>query len=234
MTTMRESTLSLTIEVASLKGGGGKSNITTNLAVAFKALGYTVAIVDADRRMNTTEQWHDDRVEYIDQHPNSGVELIPVVKKTGKLGATINELSSSYNIVIVDTGAQDSAEVRSALGFVDVAVTPVEPAQEALDGIEPFIEIVEGAQEFNEDLMLVAVLSRVPPNAPKRVAEARGYLQYFVENNGLSVAQTPITNRVAHPDSKANGLSVMESKDATARAEVEALAAELLTITKGK
>lgn len=236
MTKKRESTLSLIVEIASLKGGGGKSNIAANLGVAFQALGYTVAIIDSDPVMNTTEQWHDDREAYIEQNPDAGIELVPVIKKTGRLGGAIQELAGSYNVVLVDTGGQDSSEMRSALGHVDVALTPVEPTQEALDGVEPFIKIIETVRDFNvnENLAVIAVLSRVQANSPKRVADAHEYLQEFVDGTGLTVASSVITNRVAYPDSKAYGLSAIESKDVTAKGEVEALANELLTIVKGK
>lgn len=238
MTKKRESTLSLIIEIASLKGGGGKSNIAANLAVAFHQLGYTVAVIDADLVMNTTQQWHDDREEYMEQHPDSGIALIPVVKKTGKLGGTIAEQAAIYNVVIIDTGSQDSSEMRSALGHVTVTLTPVEATQEALDGLKPLVEIVDAARDFNENLKLIAVLSRVQPNSPKRIADASDYirtheyLQDFVTEGELLVADTVVTQRVAHPDSKANGLTGVESKDAAAKAEIEALAHELLTITK--
>lgn len=233
MTNKRESTLPLIVEIASLKGGGGKSNIAANLGVAFRALGYTVAIIDSDPVMNTTEQWHDDREAYIEQNPKADIELVPVIKKTGRLGGAIQELAGSYSIVIVDTGGQDSSEMRSALGHVDIALTPVEPTQEALDGVEPFLKIIENARDFNETLAVVAVLSRVQANSPKRIADAHEYLQEFVDSNGLTVASSVITNRVAYPDSKAYGLSAIESKDATAKGEVEDLANELLTIVKG-
>lgn len=225
--------MSFTLEISSLKGGGGKSNIAANLAVAFQQLKYSVAIIDADRVMNTTEQWHDDREEYIENNPKTDVKLIPVVKKTGRLGATIDELSNSYDIVIIDTGGQDSSEMRSALGVVDIVLTPVEPTQESLDGVAPFIDIIEAVRDFNEDLDVVAVLSRVLPNAPKRIAEAHSYLEDFVEDHHLIIAKTSITNRVVYPDSKSSGLSVLESKDQNAKAEVEALAQELLNIKKG-
>lgn len=224
--------LSLKIVVASLKGGGGKSNIADNLAVAFQRVGHSVAVIDADRVMNTSEQWHDDREEYIEQNPDAGVELVPVVKKTGRIGSTVDELSQSYSIVIIDTGGQDSSEMRSALGVVDLALTPVEPTQESLDGMAPFIDIIEKVRDLGADLDVVAVLSRVLPNSPKRVSDAHEYLAGFVEDSNLIVAQSSISNRVAYPDSKAAGLSVVESKDETARGEIEALAAELLTIRK--
>lgn len=233
MTTQRESSTSLSIVVASLKGGGGKSNIADNLAVAFQRLGHTVAVVDADRAMNTSEQWHDDREEYIEQHPDSGVVLIPVMKKNGRIASTVEELTRSYNIVIIDTGGQDSSEMRSALPVVDMALTPVEPTQESLDGVAPFIEIIEKVRDLGAELEVVVTLSRVPPNSPKRISDAHEYLHDYSEEGSLVVAQSFISNRVAYPDSKASGLSVVESKDSIAKGEIESLALELLTIGKG-
>src|SRR5699024_12645901 len=100
----RESALSLKVVVASLKGGGGKSNITANLAVAFQKKGMYVVVIDSDRAVSTSEQWHDDREEYIDDHPDDGVTLVRVVKMTGRLGNTIDELATYYNVVLTDTG----------------------------------------------------------------------------------------------------------------------------------
>lgn len=222
--------MSLILEISSLKGGGGKSNIAANLSVGFQQLGHSVVIIDADRVMNTSEQWHDDREEYIEENPDSGIKQVPVVKKTGRLGSTIEELSNTYDVVIIDTGGQDSSEMRSALGVADMVLTPVEPTQESLDGVAPFIDIIEEVRNFNEDLILVAVLSRVLPNAPKRIADAHDYLEDFVEEHDLKIAKSSITNRVVYPDSKASGLSVLESKNENAKAEVEALVKELLKI----
>lgn len=233
MTTKRENPLSLTIVVASLKGGGGKSNITGNLAVAFQRLGHTIAVIDADKAMNTSEQWHDDREEYIEEHPDSDVALIPVVKKTGRIGATIEELSQTYDIVLIDTGGQDSSEMRSSLGAVDMVLTPVEPTQESLDGVSPFVDIIEKVRDLGATLEVMVVLSRVPPNSPKRISDAHEYLSDFTDAGTLVVAQAAISNRVSYPDSKAAGLSVVESRDSIAKAEIEALAGELLTIAKG-
>src|SRR5699024_4823506 len=222
----RESALSLKVVVASLKGGGGKSNITANLAVAFQNKGMSVVVIDSDRAMSTSEQWHDDREEYIDDHPDDGVTLVPVVKQTGRLGNTIDELANSYSVVLIGTGGQDSPEMRSSLGSVDIALTPVEPTQESLDGVEPFVDIINKVRDLGADLETVAVLSRVLPHSPKRVTDAHEYLKGFQADDGLLITSAAISNRVAYPDSKSLGLSVVESKDAAAKAEVEALAEE--------
>lgn len=226
--------VSLKLVIASLKGGGGKSNIAANLAVAFHRLGLSVVIIDADRVMNTSEQWHDDRESYIETHPDADVPRVTVVKKTGRLGSVIEEFGTSYQIVIVDTGGHDSAEMRSAFGAVDMALTPVEPTQESLDGLSPFVAIVDKVRDLGGVVDVVAVLSRVVPHSPKRVADARQYLRGYVEENDLIVADAIVSNRVSYPDSKSEGLSVVETKDPTAKAEIEALAAELLAIAKGR
>lgn len=219
----------LTICVGSLKGGGGKSNVTTNLAVAFQSLGMAPAIIDADQVMNTSVQWSDDREEHAATRRGSKTARIHTVKKTGRLAATIQEMSKTYPVVIVDTGGQMSTEMHSSLVVVDMLLTPVEPTQEALDGMAPLMEIVDQARNFNEQLTTVAVLSRVPPNSPKRVAAAREYLESFED---LVVADAFIANRVSYPDTKSDGLSVIEGADSAAKTEIEALVAEIITIAQ--
>lgn len=225
-----ESTYPRIISIASLKGGGGKSDLAANLATVYKRGGASVALIDADKVMNTSVQWSDDRESYIEAHPGTDVEPIYTVKKTGKIGQTAQATAETYDVVIIDTGGQDSSEMRYSLLVADVVITPVEPTQEALDGVEPFMKIVEEASFMNEALVPVAVLTRVPPNSPKRVADARDYLSDY---EGLTVADTYITGRVVHPDSKALGLSVVESRDEVAKSEMQNLVIELSNIKKG-
>lgn len=222
----------LILTIASIKGGGGKSNLASNLAVAFQHMGRRPVIVDADVGMRTSEQWHDDREEYLSTHPNTDAALIPVFKKTGRIQKTVDELAATYDTVIVDTGSQDSSEMRTGLLSADVVVTPVEPTREALDGVDPFLELIKQTRDYNEDLTLVAVVSRA--TSTRRAQDAREELQELDQAHAVHVANSVISSRVSHPDSKSRGLSVVESRDAKAKTEIEALANELLTITKGK
>lgn len=236
MSTTREKRRTLCI--GSLKGGGGKSNLASNLAVAYQRLGLKPAIIDADKTMDTSARWADDREAYIAEHPSTSVERVHTVKKNGRLGATIREMAETYPIVIVDTGGQSSVELNSALTAVDVLVTPVEPTQESLDGIEPLLEVADQARDFNENLEVVVVLSRVPAKGHRRIAEAMEYLAGYTEDRDwLTIADAHVASRVAYPDAKAEGLAVVDVATTTtkdARREIEDLATELLTTTKGR
>lgn len=232
-TSRRKARIPLKICVASLKGGGGKSTLASNLAVTLQRQGRTVALIDVDPAMNTTVQWSDDRNEFIEENPRrDDVAPLPTVKKTGRTKDIIVEMAKSYDVVIVDTGGQDSSEMRSALGVVDLVLTPVEPGQDSLDGVAPFLELIERARDFNEDLQALAVLSRLPPGGSrKRVDDARDYLAQF--DDDLLVAESVITNRVVYLDIKPQGLSVVETRNSAAKDEMEALTREVLAAVKG-
>ena len=63
------------IAVASGKGGVGKSTVSTNLSLAFRALGYTVGLLDADI-YGPSQQMIDDRDEKIMPMENHGVKTM--------------------------------------------------------------------------------------------------------------------------------------------------------------
>lgn len=221
-------TTPLIICISSLKGGGGKSALTSNLAVVFQRAGLRVAIIDADKKLRTSIQWSDDREEYATEHPDSGVKPIYTVKKTGRVAGVAHQTAEDYDIVIIDTGAQDSNELRAGLIAADLVITPVEPSNEALDTIADYMEIIADARDVRGDIPVLAVISRALHNSPQRIEEARSYLADY----DLHVADAVLVNRVAYPDTKSEGLGVAEAKDEKAKSEIEALAAEIAKLTK--
>lgn len=227
----------LTLTIGSYKGGGGKSDHASNLAVGFQRLGYKVALIDADPIMDTTINWGGDRATYVETNPKKGVKDVMTVKVKGKVRKAITDLSESYDVIIVDTAGQTSKEFNEAAANSDMVLTPVEASAEATDTLGSFFELIDIARGFNPDLLLMAVVSRIPPGSRARYDDTRAVCldaqQAFTSEDDqdefqLTVADTCITNRVAHPDSKAQGLGVQEYKDPIARDEMDRLTEELI------
>ena len=94
------------IVVGNHKGGTSKSTLAVNLAVEYQHKGRKVIILETDPTVSTASQWAADR-------KNTTREPITTVRKTGRLGSTIDDLAATYDIVIIDTAGKDSTELRS-------------------------------------------------------------------------------------------------------------------------
>lgn len=121
------------IVVCNTKGGTSKSTLAVNLAVEYHRQGNKVIILETDPTVSTASQWAADR-ENTTQPP------ITTVRKTGRLGSTIDDLAATYDTVIIDTAGKDSAELRSAAYKADRAGAYVETATNALAEIPKEIE----------------------------------------------------------------------------------------------
>ena len=105
-----------TILVATVKGGSGKTTLSTNLAAALANDGARVLLADLDRQRSSTE-WlarRPDDVARID-----GVEWM---KEIGRPGP-------DYDFTILDApAALKTKEIEEVVGFADRIVVPVVPS----------------------------------------------------------------------------------------------------------
>lgn len=207
------------ILVAHQKGGVGKSTVAVNIAVQFVALGKDVIIVEADPTVFTSSNWAKDRED-------GGHSPIQTVQKTGNLRATLLELGTKYDVVIVDAPGKDSSEMRTAMTAADMILVPIQPTQPDLDTTQGLVVTINQAKDFNPELKAMAVLNRVPTNVfSDSVSDAHSYLSDYPE---LRIADTRLHERKAYQSSLSEGLGVVEMKDSKAKAEIQLLTAEVL------
>ena len=100
------------IVVGNHKGGTSKSTLAVNLATEYQRLGHRVIILETDPTVSTASQWAADR-------ENKDQPAMTTVRKTGRLGSTIDDLAAAYDVVIIDTAGKDSTELRSAAHRAD-------------------------------------------------------------------------------------------------------------------
>jgi len=212
------------IAVTNLKGGVGKTTITTNLAVSFTKKGYDVCIVDTDLGQQSSMEWSGARDENRDRIPVFGVTI-------KQLNKEVEDLQKRFDIVMIDGTPQLSELADRTILASDLLVIPLMPSIYDFRGFENFLERFEqirGLKEANGgNVNALVLLNRVVPktNVSKEIKEA-------VAEYDVQLLKSKIHNRVAYADSATDGLGVVEYKDRKAKKEIEDLTKELIGIIR--
>lgn len=208
------------IAVTNLKGGVGKTTITTNLAVSFTQREYDVCIVDTDLGQQSAMEWSGARDENRVRIPVFGVSI-------KQLNKEVEDLHKRFDIVIIDGTPQLSELADRTILASDCLVIPLMPSIYDFRGFENFLERFEqirGLKEANGgNVHAFVVLNRVVPktNVSKEIQEA-------VKDYDVTLLKNRLCSRVAYADSATDGLGVAEYKDPKAKKEMSELADELL------
>jgi chromosome partitioning protein len=126
---------------------------------------------------------------------------------------------------VVDAGGRDSIGLRSALLLANKAIVPVGASNFDSAAMTDLLEVVELAREYNPELDVRVLLSRVDP----RTKETAEMLEFLAEQK-LNVLAVRVHERVAYRRATGEGLIVHEvgkSKDAQAIKEMDAFLREI-------
>lgn len=206
------------ISVLNLKGGSGKSTISTNLAVAYKLDGKKVLLIDSDPQA-TSIRWAGERPE---DKVKVNVVAIPDAKALRK---QVKDFMADYDVLIIDGAPQLDLISTTSIAISEVVLIPVSPSPYDIWATENIVQRVKSAQEINPDLKASFIINRDNPRTllSKDTDEALNEL-------GLPIFQTRLHNRIAYADSALNGLSVLEWTDLKGKEEIMALYNELKSI----
>jgi chromosome partitioning protein len=166
------------------KGGTGKTTIAVNLAtMRARDKGDTI-IVDAEPTQQNTSLWCLSRED-------SGIQ--PRITSMSKLGKTLRndllKLGEKFSTVIVDTGGQDSTELRASLLAADVIVSPMRPSQFDIWTLDRMNKLVGDARQVNENLRAYVLLNAAHTNP--LVDEIKDAKEYFQEGNYENINLMP-------------------------------------------
>ena len=207
------------ILVGSQKGGCGKSTIAVNICAELARQKKDVILVDADRQP-TSANWSLERAE------NKALKTVNCIQKYEDIRSTLKDLKGRYDYVVVDAAGRDSRELRTGILVADILIVPYRPSQPDLDTLPKMQELIITAKDYNPDLKVYGVLTMAPTHPVKNeVSEAREYLNEYEE---IKVIRTIIHSRKAYRDSMSDGLGVVETKNAKAKAEIQLLINEVL------
>jgi len=210
----------MVIAVTNLKGGVGKTTVTTNLAVSFTQLGKDVCIVDTDLGQQSSMEWSGNRSEERVRIPVFGVSI-------KQLNKEVADLAKRFDIVLIDGTPQLSELADRTILASDLLVIPLTPSIYDFRGFENFLqrfEQVKGLKEASGSVVQAFILlNRVVPNTKVSKDIEEAVKEYEVE-----VLKTKLANRIAYVDTATDGTGVLEYKDPKAKAEMKSLTEELM------
>ncbi|NHF71970.1 ParA family partition ATPase [Paracoccus xiamenensis] len=202
------------ITVAQQKGGSGKTTLAANLAVAMRARGLSVALIDTDPQ-GSLGRW------YIERLGRRGEDDELEFSTSSAWGASYEseKLVKRFDVVIIDTPPKIDSDLRPALRVADLVVVPVASSQVDLWATEGVLDLAR-----REKAPVLVVMNRARPNTRLGVEVAQG-----AADLGATLADTQIGNRVAYAETLGQGLSVCERNDARpARDEFDSLTDEVI------
>ena len=195
------------------KGGTGKTQFATGLAVCLATVGRDVVLVDADGQRSSAK-WAMKRAAL----PRAGgFARVPWVEMREDIFEALMDLKGRYEDVVVDVGGTDSQELRHALAAGDELVSPILPSDVDLETIEDLADLVAEVRSMGNRRLRARVVinKRSPQHYEEEVADvvetlgrypalelARTQVVYRRPMRRAFKARLGITEYAAHPEKR--------------------------------
>ena len=205
------------ITVGGIKGGTGKTTLSTNLAIWLSQRGAEVLLVDADEQESASDftAWREET-----KKGQLGYTLVQLNGPTVR--RQIEQLRPKYDHIVIDTGGRDTARQRAALFTSDVYLIPFAPRSYeiwTLSKVKALLNEIQGSR--STPLQVYSFLNK----ADTRGADNAEATDVLSESTELNFIDSAVINRKAFASAASKGLSVFEMvpADEKAIAEVETL-----------
>jgi chromosome partitioning protein len=212
-----------TIGVIQVKGGAGRSTVSTNLAGELSKQGKTV-LIDCDMPQGTSASWY------------------AVRHQAGKAGALIADTATSYrelvskveqyadaDYIVLDGPPRIAELTRATLVLADICLIPVGASAAEIWATGDILALIEEATKVRP-VNARMVWTRYRPHT--RLAQ--GLTELAKKELGLKALGTSLGMRVSYMEALGEGLTVAELADQSAKAEVKFLVNEVKQLLKVK
>jgi len=190
------------------KGGCGKSSIAINVARALQLRELNVCIIDTDKQ-STAQNWR----------ASGDDDLLPVfgVDRASNLKSTVKELNHAFDVAAIDGGAHLQEMHAAIIKTSDLVLIPIQPSPGDIWPTETVVELVRTRQEVAGSPDAAFVVNRRKQGT--RLGEAT---EETLKQFELPVWEGTV-DRVAYAEALGQGISVVESGDEKAAAEVQSI-----------
>jgi chromosome partitioning protein len=201
------------ITIATMKGGSGKSTLASCLAVHWHLAGRRPTILDADPQRSIVRLAKRERA----------LAGVPVVEDTTEFAwMTARRLADAGTAVIIDTPGFRSLTTLACIATTDFLLLPVKPSpfdvDRMLDTLDFLVDSVKGRRP-----LFRCVLAQTT-----RDSVIAKHIRSELEEAGLPLLQSELTNRVVYPEAALWGAtpSLTEGAGSAAR-DIAAIADEV-------
>lgn len=202
------------IALVNEKGGSGKSTLAINLACALHRQGKRVVLVDADSQ-GTARDWREASPEGADLPAVVALDK-PEVFLTG-----VKALAADY--LVVDTPAKAESMSGAVIRLAHIALIPVQPSGADIWAAASTVKMINRKRDAGGEIDCAFVATRV--NSTTKISKE--ILAGEWNDYGIEMFENCISNRVSYAQSLSNGVSVYETADSAARAEIDFILQEM-------
>lgn len=213
--------MALTLAVANLKGGVGKSTLTLHIASFLAREGHKTLIVDADPQ-GTCRKWAATAAE-------NGHEGPAVVAMEGKsLRRDLEGVAAPYDAVIIDSPAKLGIEARAAMLMAHLVLLPICPGPADFWALGETMAVVDDARGLRPELRFGVVFNKADRTALTKSIRAS------LEGADVRLFDATIGSRVAFGEATLLGQGVTSyAPDSEAAREIRRLTKAIMAEVAG-
>lgn len=198
-----------------IKGGGGKTTLSTNFCVIRALEGKKVLLVDADDQ-GSASMWSEHRESLGIETPWTTISLSGAAVRTQVL-----KMQDDYDDIIIDVGGRDTNSQRAALTIADALIVPFQPKSFDVWTLGKLTALLYEALSINTKLICYGVINRGDPYG-KDNAQAKEIIR---QCGNICCLDDVVFNRKVFSNASAEGKGVIEMlpKDLKANEEMTTL-----------
>lgn len=201
-----------TIGVIQVKGGAGRSTVSTNLAGELSKIGKTI-LIDCDMPQGTSASWFSVR----EQAGRAGNLIAETATNHRELVSKVEQYQDA-DFIVLDGPPRIAELTRAILVLADLCLIPVGASAAEIWATSDLLALIEEAKKVKK------------VNARMVWTRYRGHTRLAQELSdlatkelGLVALSTALGMRVAYPEALGNGLTVAEMSEPSAKAEAKSL-----------
>lgn len=208
-----------TIGLVQVKGGAGRSTLSTTIAGELSKKGKTV-LIDGDMPQGTSASWFAMRAEA----GKTGQLRADTAANHHELLAKVGQYQDA-DFIVLDGPPRIAEMTRAILVLSDLCLVPVGASKPEIWATTDILPIVEEAKKVRQ-VEARMIWTRYRGNTKL----AKALTQQAEEELGFPIMETALAYRVAYQEAIGEGLTAAELPNPEARAEVAALLDEIAKI----
>lgn len=205
-----------TIGVIQVKGGAGRSTVSTNLAGELSKHGKTV-LIDCDMPQGTSASWFSVR----QQAGKAGNLIADTATDHRELVAKVEQYQDA-DYIVLDGPPRIAELTRAILVLADLCLVPVGASKAEIWATSDLLALVEDAKKV-KPVKARMVWTRYRPHTKL----AQELSELATKELGLIALPTPLGMRVVYTAALGDGQTAAELSEPSAKTEVRLLAEEV-------